>query len=75
LDVNREDIAFGEDYQDLTRKVIRAANSEGWAHALIAKALLARPKNAALRELAEETGLVLSTAGLESVIAAGLGFF
>jgi hypothetical protein len=44
-------------YQTVAFQLIKAADAEGWVVDLIAAACAARPANAALRQLAAETGL------------------
>jgi hypothetical protein len=70
FDVNREDVAFDDDRRSRVCRVIRVADPEGRAHALIAKVLPVRPENAALRGFAEGTGPVPPTAGWEGVVTA-----
>jgi hypothetical protein len=44
VDVNREDIALGDDYTDITFRIIDAANRQGWVYKLVDAARQERPQ-------------------------------
>jgi hypothetical protein len=57
LDINREDIALGEDYTDITFRVIQAANQRGWIYKLVDAARQERPNAAVFVEYAALLGI------------------
>jgi hypothetical protein len=57
LDINREDIALGEDYTDITFRVIQAVNQRGWVYKLVDAARQERPNEAVFVEYAALLGI------------------
>jgi hypothetical protein len=57
IDVSREDIALGEDYTDITFRVIDAANRQGWVYRLVDAARQERPANPVFVEYARLIGV------------------
>jgi hypothetical protein len=57
VNVNREDIALGEDYIDITFRVIDAANRQGWVYKLVGAARQERPANPVFTEYARLVGI------------------
>jgi hypothetical protein len=53
LDINREDIALGDDYQEVVFKVIRASEMQGWFPKMLIAARASRPSNAHLVAFAQ----------------------
>jgi V8-like Glu-specific endopeptidase len=72
LDINREDIALGDDYQEIVHKVIGEANRAGWVYRLVDGARKERPGNAVFVEYARLLGIgprgLPDQAQLESII-------
>ena len=60
LDLNREDIALGEDYQDIVFRVIDSANRSGWVYRLVSAARMARPNNVTFFEYEQILGFGIS---------------
>lgn len=53
LNINREDIALGDDFQEIVFKVIRAAEMQGWFLKLLMAARTSRPDNGHLLAFAQ----------------------
>jgi len=72
LNINREDIALGNDYEDITFHVIDSANRAGWVYRLVDAARQERPSNAVFVEFAGFLGIGLrglpDKVQLESII-------
>jgi hypothetical protein len=73
LDINREDIALGDDYTDIVFKVIREANQAGWVYKLVEAARQVRPNQPIFVEYARIVGIgprgLPNQAELESIIS------
>jgi hypothetical protein len=50
LDINREDIALGDNYREIVFKVVEEANRAGWVYQLVDAARKERPHNIAMFE-------------------------
>ena len=57
LDINRQDIALGDDYTEIVFKVIGDANAKGWVYQLVDAARQERPKVTAFVEYAQLIGI------------------
>lgn len=57
LNINRESVALGDDYQTITFRVIDDANRKGWVWKLIDAARKERPNNAVFVEYAQILGV------------------
>lgn len=57
LDKSREDLALGDDYEEIVYKVISRAQSENWIPRLVLAAFESNPGNAELLMFAQEVGL------------------
>lgn len=76
LERSLDDISMDPDYRSMMRKVLGAANREGWLDELIARAVEAQPRAPALQETLNqlELGLVSSLPSrgdLEALVAPG----
>jgi hypothetical protein len=71
LDINREDIALGDDYTEIVFKVITTAESQGWTAELLAGAREQSPGSPALVGIAQDVGLSSSSTALERKVVKG----
>jgi Effector-associated domain 1/Trypsin-like peptidase domain len=74
LDRNREDIALGDDYEEIVFKVIKTAEAQGWTADLLAAARQAVPGNASLVAVAQDVGIASATPELERLVKAANPF-
>lgn len=72
ININREDIALGDDYTEIVFKVIDAANRQSWVYKLVLAAQQERPQNGVFLEYARRLGLapdgLPDATGLERII-------
>lgn len=66
LNINRYNIAFGDDYQDIVFRVLQTAEAEGWTMKLVAAARATNPGNPDLVETAMNLGIASATRQLEA---------
>lgn len=74
LDMSRADITLASDYQTRAYDVLRSAEAQGWMEDFIASACTARPRDAALHEIAEQMALTSTPNTLESIVQANVPF-
>jgi hypothetical protein len=75
LDKRLDDIALGDDYQEIRFKLIQSAQAEGWTLDLLVNARQENPGNPALFAFAQELGLTATSPAQEREIRKASPFF